>query len=268
MRTALVNARAVRPAAVVGALLACFCAAAAVEWQNIDEAHYVAGRKCSSGYLQGKVTLVYRDAAMAPRMEELWTSFKTKPFVVLGSYGKATDGVSHPVYRDADLTTNQCSESIFIIDAKGKRRFRGKDDHRATEVLVTLLTDMEFPKNEKQWRQFLDYEMDNLPGRGYLRYQEFRKKFPEAARDYEAKFDALSKIPRIKDLADLLKFAKAAKDHRAIDPKKAARLKSKIAERIDKALERYAPLKESDDPRVVQEAKNALADLAWAKAAL
>ena len=40
---------------------AILCAAslhAGVEWRNIDQEHYLAGRKASEGYLQGKVVLV------------------------------------------------------------------------------------------------------------------------------------------------------------------------------------------------------------------
>ena len=37
---------------------------------------------------------------------------------------------------------------------------------------------------------------------------------------------------------------------------------------IESAVEKFSSLKESENPHVAQEAKNALADLAWAKAAL
>ena len=44
--------------------------------------------------------------------------------------------------------------------------------------------------------------------------------------------------------------------------------KAKFAKMIEGAIAKYASLKESEDPRVAQEAKNAIADLQWTHAAL
>ena len=239
-----------------------------VDWVNVDEDHYIAGRKCSSGYLRGKVVLVCRDAALSQRMEEVWTSFKTKPFVLVGSFAMKDKNLSFPVYSGAALAENSPERPFFVVDEIGRVRYMGADERRATEIVVTLLTDMEAPKSEAQARQFLDYELENLPGQAYNRYQDFKKRFPAAAKAYAEKYDELVKIPDVKKLAELVRFAKAAKDARAFNPKKARLQKSRLVSKIKDAISKYAPLKESENPLVMQEAKNALADLAWAKAAL
>ena len=42
--------------------------------------------------------------------------------------------------------------------------------------------------------------------------------------------------------------------------------KAKLKKSMEVALRKYASLKQSPDPRVAQEAKNALADIKWALA--
>ena len=137
----------------------------------------------------------------------------------------------------------------------------------ATQAIVTALTDMEAPRGVKQWRRFLDYELETLPGRAFLRLEEFRKKFPSEAKEYAEAGRKLEKTPDIKKLVELVKFAKQAKDMRTFNARQADK-KKKFARMLEGAISKYAPLKESEDPRVAQEAKNAIADLQWTLAAL
>ena len=118
-----------------------------------------------------------------------------------------------------------------------------------------------------QWRRFLDYELTALPGRAFLRLEEFRKKFPVEAKEYAEAGRKLEKTPDIKKLVELVKFAKQAKDMRAFRAEQKDK-KAKFAKMIEGAISKYASLKESEDPRVAQEAKNAIADLLWTQAAL
>ena len=37
---------------------------------------------------------------------------------------------------------------------------------------------MEVPRSLVQWKRFLDFELQNLLGRAWVRAEEFRKKFP------------------------------------------------------------------------------------------
>lgn len=264
--------------------------AGAVEWRNLDEGHRLGGRKASEGYLQGKVVLVDRWGlkcppcrAMIPKVEEIWRSFKTKPFVVLGGHcagwGEAADiknfleenEVSYPVYEDAGLAVGEPKFKsipfLYVVDETGKVVYLGHDERSATQAIVMALTDMESPRDLAQWKRFLDFELEALPGRAFLRAKEFRKKFPKDAQEYSAKFRALAAVPDVKRLSELVEFAKKAKDMREFDAKNALK-KEKFAKMVAEAIGKYEPLTESKDLRVVREAKNSLADLKWTQAAL
>lgn len=241
---------------------------ASVAWENVDEGHYIAGRRCSEGYLQGKVVLVSRDPKMAQRMETIWASFKTKPFVLIGAYDMAGRDITFPVYSRATLAEGAPDKSLYVVDETGKVRYKGEEDRAATEALVMALTDMESPKSAGHWMMFLDYELTELPGRAYLRYLDFKKKFPKEAKEYAVKFAELEKVENVKKLAELVKFSKSAKDMHAFDPKKDKMRRMSFERKIKEAISKYSFLKESTDRRVMQEAKNALADLKWTLATL
>ena len=71
----------------------------------------------------------------------------------------------------------------------------------------------------------------------------------------------------IKKLAELVEFAKRAKDMRSFDDKKKVQ-QAKFEKLVNDAISgtKYNSLLESTDPRVVQEAKNSIADLKWTAA--
>ena len=270
-------------------VFAAICASA-VEWKNVDAAHYLGGRKASAGYLQGKVALVFLwqandepSRALLPVVEEIWGNFKTKQLVVLGGHlegGGADERVrdelsrckiSFPVYRDAGLARGhpkyKALPFIYIVDETGKVVYLGRDDRAATQALVTALTDLESPRSVKQWTRFLDYELDHLPCRGFLRLRDFRKQFPKEVSAYEPKAKELLAIPNLKKVAELVEFARKAKDPPVFGPKDAAK-KAKYRELLDEVISKCDVFKGHPDPRVAQEAKNALADLKWARADL
>ena len=261
----------------------------AVDWRNVDADHYLGGRKASAGYLQGKVVLVCLWQADADQsvgellssLEEVWTNFKTKPLVVLGGPlgGSGTDEVvkrqldatkvSFSVYSGVALARNQpiykSLPFIYVVDETGKVVYLGHDDRNATQAVVSALTDLESPKNVKQWRRFLDYELEHLPCRGYLRLRDFRKKFPKEVKAYESKAKELAAIPDLKKVADLIEFAKKAKDPPVFGPKDKAK-KAKYEKLVKDVIDKCEGFKAHPDPRVAQEAKNALADLKWTQA--
>jgi len=265
--------------------------AGAVEWKCLDAEHHLGGRKASEGYLRGKVVLVCRwspsaadSKAMLVRMEEVWQSFKTKPFVLLGACADAgaaeaakklvtESAVTFSAYAGAALGAGEPASAtlpyLYVVDETGKVVYQGKDDRDATQALATALTDLEAPRDLEQWRRFLDFELETLPGRAVIRAAAFRKKFPAEAKkkEYVEKFKTLAAVPEVKKLSELVAFSRKAKDMRAFSPKKANQ-KKRFASSIESAIEKYAPLAESAEPRVAQEAKNALADLKWALAAL
>ena len=273
----------------VAAMSAALVAAGAVEWKNVDEEHYLGGRKASAGYLQGKVVLVDRWGAKCPPCrallptveKKIWQSFKTKSFVVLGGHcggwgsAEAVKGlieensITYPVYEDAGLANGEPAYDaipfLYLVDETGKVVYKGRDENTCIQAVVTALTDMDAPKNLADWKRFLDFELENLPGKAYLRMGEFKKKFPKEAKDYAEKFKALAAVPDVKKLSELVAFAKRAKDAPVFSPKKKQQ-QTKYQKSVKDALTKFASLKESKDPRVVQEAKNALADLKWTAA--
>lgn len=264
--------------------------ALAVDWRNLDEEHHLGGRKTSKGYLRGKVVLVDRWGVncppcrqMLPRVEEIWQSFKTKPFVVLGGHcagwGDAAGvkalvkehGLTYPIYEDAGLAALEprfnAIPFLYVVDETGKVVYKGHDERAATQAIVTALTDMEAPRNADEWKRFLDFELEYLPGKAYMRLAEFKKKFPNEAKAYAEKERELHAIPDVKKLAELVDFARKAKDMRKFGEKQQG--KQKRYEKLVKdalASPKYKPLLESANPFVVQEAKNALADLKWTAA--
>lgn len=264
-------------------------AATAAEWKNIDAEHYLGGRKASAGYLQGKVVLVDRWGAncppcraLLPRVEELWQSFKTKPFVVLGGHCKGwgdadavrelvvANQLTYSVYEDAGLAVGEPKFNaipfLYVVDETGKIVYRGHDERTATQAIVMALTDMEAPKSVAQWKYFLDYEFGHLPCRAYLRLKDFRKKFPQEAKAYDAKAKELVAIPNLKKVAELVEFAKKAKDPPVFGPKDKVK-KEKYQNLVNDTISKCEAFKEHPDARVAQEAKNAIADLKWTQAA-
>ena len=260
----------------------------AVEWKNVDAEHYLGGRKASVGYLQGKVVLVDRWGAkcppcraLLPRVEEVWQSFKTKQLVILGGHCKGwgsaeevkalikENKLSYPVYEDAGLASGEpqfdAIPFLYVVDETGKVVYRGHSERDATQAIVMALTDMESPKDLKQWKRFLDYELEHLPCRGFLRLREFSKKFPKEAKGYEVKARDLLTIPHLKDVANLIEFAKKAKDPPVFGSKDKAK-KAKYEKLVKDVVDKCEGFKAHPDPRVAQEAKNALADLKWTQA--
>ena len=265
-------------------------AASAVEWKNVDAEHYLGGRKASAGYLQGKVVLVDRWGAkcppcraLLPRVEELWQSFKAKPFVILGGHcegwGNADavkklireNKLSYPVYEGAGLKDGEpkfdAIPYLYVVDETGKVVYRGHSERDATQAIVMALTDMESPRSVEQLKRFLDFELENLPGRAYLRANEFRKTHPQEAKAYYLKFRELVSIPYVKELSELVTLARQVKDAPAFGAKEQAK-KAVFKADLKKKLAKYVFLTDSADPRVAQEAKNSLADIKWALAAL
>lgn len=273
--------------ATAALLMMALTSAGAVGWRNIDAAHHLGGRKATAGYLQGKVVLVCRwnatnatSRALLPRIEQLWASFKTKQFVVLG--GPVVDGCSaeevrkfvaarrltFPIYEEAGAVSGvprfEGEPFLYVVDETGKLVYFGSDDRNATQAFVSALTDQDAPKGVNQWVHYLDYELENLPGHAYLRLREFNRQHPDAAKAYLEKGKALVAMANIKPLADLIEFAKRAKD--VPDFSKNANKQRTYETLVKTVLQDCAPLKNLPDPRMAQEAKNALADLKWVQA--
>jgi hypothetical protein len=263
------------------ALVAAAVTAGAVEWQNAEPDARLGGRMISAGYLKGKVVMVDRrdygqkaNLEAMKRLQALWIAYKSKPFVLVGSHtGTASDrriaavmekfDLTYPIYRD--FGGEGVGEEISVFDETGKRHYAGGDDKAAQAVVGQLLLSMAAPQTEQEWAHYLDWEVKHTPGNAYLRLKEFAKSFPAAAKErYGDDMNRLAASDDVKKLAKLVEIARLMKDR---DMASAGAQKLTKA-RVDEQIRKFAALKASDDPAVVQEAKNALAELAGVKATL
>ena len=215
-------------------------------------------------------------------MERIWLGFKTKPFVLLGGHCKGwgdkagvealvrENELTYPIYEDAGLVNEPAFDGIpflYVVDPTGKILYQGHDYRRATQTLVSAITDYESPRNAKQMKRYLDYELLYLPGKASLRLADLKKQYPAEAKAYAEQERDLNKTPDLRLLVEFVEFARKAKDMRVF--KQNEKTKQKAYEKFVKdAIEsvKFKKLLKSPDPRVVQEAKNCFADLKWTAA--
>ena len=131
-------------------------------------------------------------------------------------------------------------------------------------MIASALMAMRSPQTPKQWKHYIDFDVDVLPGRAYLEIEEFRKAFPKESSVYDDVWERFNADDEIKRLAKLERLARMAKDYDFKD----ANAKRLSAEKVEKAIELSADLKKSGNPLVAQEAKNCIADLTWTLAVL
>ena len=265
-------------------------AARPVDWENLDEAHFLAGRMASSGYLRGKVVYVdcrdYGDKGCVEAvrsMEEAWQTYKMKPFVMLGSHTGAAGkekikriasglGLSYPIYKDAAIGRtgewkagdSDKSGYVYVVECTGRILYRGKDYRRAFGVVADALMAMRSPQTPSQWKHYIDFDIDVLPGRALLELEEYRKEFPVEAGEYDETWKKLQASEDVRRMAKLESLTLQAKDYDFKD-KGAKRLSD---EKVKLAIEAFSDLKQSSNAAVAQEAKNCLAELIWTAARL
>ncbi len=265
-------------------------AAQPVEWENLDKEHHLAGRMASAGYMRGKVVCVdCRDYGLKSgitsmrSMEDTWQSFKMKQFVMLGAHhGEAGAekiariakglGLTYPIYRDASIVRSKedleafpaKTGYVYIVGPTGRILYRGVDERRAVGVIASALMAMRSPQTANQWKHYIDFDIDVLPGRAMLEIGEFRKAFPMEAKAYDEVWDRFSADEDIRRVAKLEELTHQAKDYDFRD-KKAPRLSP---EKVKLAIDAFSDLKTSANPAVAQEAKNCIAELIWTAARL
>ena len=247
--------------------LAAASVVSAAEWTNLDDANKRGERKVSAAYLTGKVVLVCRSQEHAERLGEIWASFRRKNFVALGSFAKAPAGAKYPVYAGAGPA------ALCVVDAKGDVVYAGGDISQATEAVVESLTAFVAAPDYNTWRQYFDFEARELPGRAINDLAEVKKDkrvsasagYKAAAKELAAREKELKANPAYVRLAKLEQLAAQVREYNPAN--KRARVKFNKA-KIEAEAKKYADLKESEDPIVAREAKNCLADLAWAAAEL
>lgn len=152
---------------IVAILAGLTLAAQAVGWKGLGDGSYYSGPKVTEADLAGKVVLV--DCwgvncppcrALLPRMEDLWKSFKSKPFVLLGSHrqGRQPEKVAelvkankltYPQYDGAGIAEGEPSfrgiPFLYVVNHRGKVVYSGHDDRAATEAVVNALGEIDAP---------------------------------------------------------------------------------------------------------------------------
>lgn len=251
---------------LIGIGLVAALAQAGVDWKNLGAENQLGGRKTSVGYLTGKVVMVCKDASQAPRMEAVWQSFKSKPFVLIGAWEKKADACTFPMYGGAGLAEGEPETPFYVVGETGKVVYKGSDERMATEAVVTALTDRDSPRSLAQWKELLDFEFENLPGHAYNRMAAFKRKYPSSAKEYDAKVKELRALKGVDKVAKLIALAKQAKDVREFGPKKKMQ-QDKFVKNVKAAISKNASLKDEVDPKLLQEVKNSLADLKWTEIA-
>lgn len=143
------------------ALSVCALSASAVEWKNLDDAHYIAGPKLTETQLRGKVVLI--DCwgvncppcrALLPHMQNLWKTYRSRPFVLIGSHRQLRDDarlqelvennkLTYANYQGFGLAEGEPSFNsipfLMVIDHRGKLVYSGHSEPEATEALVEAL---------------------------------------------------------------------------------------------------------------------------------
>ena len=241
----------------------------------------------SAGYLRGKVVLVdCRDYSKtssieaARQLQTLWETFKSKPFVLIGSHRFGDKEVAkrriaelkltYPVYADAALAENEPGdgwqgEFLYAIEPVGRRILYTTELKKATSKVGNAIMAVRVHDSPAQYRYFLDWEIAVLPGQALNTLQDFQKAFPKAfTAEYAAKLKEFSADKEIADLAKLENICRQARDY-DVGARGAKKL---TASRVEAIIAKFSYLKSSANPFVVQEAKNCLADLKWLQASL
>lgn len=259
--------------------------AAGIVWGGVAPENHLGGRPASAGYLQGKVFIVdcrdySADKAALERLEDFWQSYKIKPFVLVGSHRggsaeavkanlKAAD-VSFPVYSDVTFESKTFEPEnglVYVIDQGGKMSLKTRDMNRAFEAAVSAMSWGGAPASVKHFRKLIDYELTVLPGKAYNHILAMRKQFSADASNYDEAFEKLDGDEEVKKVAKLEEVARRVKD---FDPrtKKDGAVVKISKEKLAALITDAAALKESENPLIVQETKNCIADIKWAMAGM
>ena len=145
------------------------CVAFADLWRGLDEANHYSGPLVTEADLLGKVVLVDEWGvrcppcrALLPGLESLWSAYKSKPFVLLGSHrqGHQPDQVkelvkanklTYPIYERAGLVGEPSGDGMlpfmYVVNHRGKVVYAGRSHQEATQAVVEALMKIGAPPN-------------------------------------------------------------------------------------------------------------------------
>ncbi len=126
------------------------------------EEYRLSGRPLTDASLKGKVVLVYvwdvakpESVANLSRVQDIWVSFKHKPFLVIGSHrGEASPKIQQlikkhkitfPMYEKAGLAAEPkgiSAPAYYMTDHTGKLIYRGRTDRGAIEAMINAFGQM------------------------------------------------------------------------------------------------------------------------------
>ncbi len=132
-------------------------------WRGLSDDNWFSGPKISEDDLLGKVVLVEcwgincpPCRASLPKMEDVWRSWKSRPFVLLGSHRQGKDaatvadlvkknGLTYPIYQGAGLEGEPNFNAIpfyYVVNHRGKIVSAGSSMPEASEAVVNALGDV------------------------------------------------------------------------------------------------------------------------------
>lgn len=253
-----------------------------VKLNTLNEENHLGGRMASNGYLLGKVLLIdCRDYSNpdasedVAKLEELWNTYKLKNFVLIGSHcgeGSMEEAqenirrwkVTYPVYGkiyapNPKAPGKEPKRHLYIFDSTHQAcLYAGNEYVKAKGIVGEAIMTASAPITLKQWKFIIDAERKTLPGSTYLRLKDFRLQFPEEAESmYGALWKECKNDREIVKLSKLVELSSNLKNCSPSDPKY-----KKLSQRmIESTIKKYEDLKNSTNPNIVREAKNAIADM-------
>lgn len=122
--------------------VALLCAATWADglWTGLEAGAHVTGPEITEADLLGKVVFV--DTTFDARIEQIWSGFKTKKFMTVGSIrasGKIPGGLTYPVYKKFGLAVGDPGAKMFVVNHRGRVVYAGASDRDATEAIVNAL---------------------------------------------------------------------------------------------------------------------------------
>ena len=129
-------------------------------WYGFEDANWLSGKKITDAVFKKRVALVYvwaeddaESVELLSRVQDIWSSFKSKPFVTVGVHRGASAErakkilskrrVTFPVYSAAGHGRVRLPETgpyLAVVDHRGRIVYRGRSDRSATEAVVTAVT--------------------------------------------------------------------------------------------------------------------------------
>lgn len=237
----------------------------------------------STGYLRGKIVMLadfdFADPSLLDefrRLQEIWSAFKSKNFVLIGSYRgaskkKASDllsgnNITFPVYEDVELSQGTPSKrGIYVFDMAGNAVYSGFNSKHARASAGAHILSSRVYTSADSYKKHVELFLEILPGKALNVLKRFKKDFPSEFGQYEHVYRKLAADENIVKLAKLENVCRQALDY---DPLSRRGKKPLTSARIDEVIGFYGFLTTNKVEVVAQEAKNCIAELKWLQVTL